>query len=754
MPVQSTFAYLINDDGEPVHEYIVSQAAFILDNPAINSALSTISAGARHEDVFDHITDRSGNYVTLTHFWDADKGDDDPVDMVEVTYAVINSWQKAKIFWGMALGEYMDGDYVSAYEYLGHIAHLLADQSVPAHAHEDVHITDTYEKEYMLASNGNIYLSAAETFALRDLGLIEIPEGVNPLYYLFYTVNQIGDYYPCDEDESEYWGDTGDRNGWMAQIYADLGMTPLPAEPPSYGDCAIIKEYSYKYAIRATATLLQLFQDAATSRSALTVVIDRVQAHCDHDDFDEADFFANINIEGRNFFNEGDQVHDDDDISPGWAFGRQVGLTGQKSIVIQIFDEDESSGDDKTDLDPKEDQWDLDLVVNLDTGEISGDVTGMCGQQLYSSGTDHEAFYSSIWFRILLPNIPPTAHAGADQTYNEGDTIFLNGTFEDPNTEDTHEFLWHLVSSTNSQTISDVTAQDMSFIPNDNGVYTFEFTVTDNWGASGSDEVVITVNNVAPVLVIDHMTDEMGAEIGSEVPVTLIGLKTSLSGSFTDVGTADTHTASINWGDGTIDSSMAQFSACTGGVTGQLGDFHIYTVPGQYTIQVSLTDDDSGVDTKTADITVVDAAGALASVIDMLMPLADHPDIQAAIDWLQGEQDSLAASGALDMLDQDDPFAAIQMIKLAMISLEDAETADPQLNLSSIKGLLGLSAKSLAVETIGKAESVAVKSSQLKKIDQAKDLVLDGDQALMAELDYVAAIADYQEAIRTVLGIK
>ncbi|NLO36357.1 MAG: hypothetical protein GX112_08390 [Clostridiaceae bacterium] len=750
-PIQPAYAYLTIDDGEPVHEYIVDQAAAIANNFAITSAINTIKEGARHEDVFDHVTDRGWLYVTQTHFWDADKSDDDLVDMIAVTYDVINSWQKAKIFWGMALGEYMSGDYVAAYEYLGHIAHLLADQSVPAHAHEDVHETETYEKEYMLFSNTNCMLSGAEAYALQQLGPVEIPEGVNPLYYLFYTVNQIGDYYPCDESGTEYEGDSDTRNGWMDQVYADLGMYSI-SQPIDDADCAVIREYSYKFAIRATATLFLLFEDAATRRSALTVVIDRVRTDCSHDMLGDADFYAQVNIEGRNFFNEGEKMEDQNDISPGWAYGRQVGLTGIKNLYIRILEEDEPEEDQITDIDPTGGR-DIDLVVDLDTGVISGDLSGMCGEQIHCSGNTDESMYSEIWFRILLPNTPPTAHAGADQTYNEGDTIFLNGTFEDPNTEDTHTFLWHLASSTNGQPVPDVHAQDMSFIPRDNGVYTFTFTVTDNWGASGSDEVVITVNNVAPVVQIDHVRDELGAEIGSDVPVTLVGLKTSLTGSFTDAGSADTHSASIDWGDGTVDTDLAQFGDSTGGITGFFSDTHIYTVPGVNTIQSRVTDDDGGIGTQSVSVTVVDASGALVRVIDLLMPLADNPDIQTAMDWLQGEQDGLAENGALDMLDRDEPFAAILMLKSAMLYLEAAEEADPQLDLSAIKGLLALSAKSLVVGVIAEAEATATKANELKKINAAKELALAGDQALTAELKYIAALDAYLEAVRAILGI-
>jgi hypothetical protein len=742
-----------------VHEYIVGEATYLHINDEIFAYLADIINGATHEDIHDHVYDRSGGCVTITHFWDPDRGTDQLVWSVFCEEE--NAWQKARQLWGMALGEYYSGDKAAAYEYLGHVAHLLSDMTVPAHAHEDTHVyPDEFDDNFMTEARAQI--SQSELDGLRALGPVEIPDGVAELYYLFYTTAQVGDFYASDDDA----GDSDDPEGWVD--FSGLEDVPECREaggPEDDCDLNVIRRNSYLYSIRAVAGLYKLFEKTTKQQAELTVVIDSVQQLQGHGATDDPDYFVKVGIGEVWFKNEGNQAEacTDCTVHPGWAFARNVGLTGATTVKIELWDEDEGEAnpDDHSDIydDPDGEERSLWLTVDLvgcmagADGAVYGDLGGTCGVQLTSAGDDEDR--SQIWFRIIPPNAPPTADAGPDQTVDESELVTLNGSFTDPNVGDTHTFLWHLESSTNGQAVPAATTQSMSFTAIDDGVYIFSFTVTDSHGAQGSDTVVVTAENVPPVASIDSITDESGAEIGVNVPVALVGLEVDLAGSFTDVGTVDTHTAQINWGDGSTDEDpeFNAFSDCVGGVTGTLNAAHIYADPGIYTITLNVTDDDAGVGTTTAQIEVVDAAGAIEAVVEALTPLADDPNVQAAIDKLQGEQDGHASNGALDKLEQDNPNAALEKIKQALAYLEAAEAADPSLDLTYDEGLLALAGKSVAVGAIEDAEALAFKPNDLLKIQQAKDLVAQGD-ALLAAHDYVGAVDKYQQAVREVQNIR
>jgi len=137
-------------------------------------------------------------------------------------------------------------------------------------------------------------------------------------------------------------------------------------------------------------------------------------------------------------------------------------------------------------------------------------------------------------------NAPPHINSFSGGTINEGGTYTSNGSFTDPDsTSWTGTVDYGDSSGSHSLTLSGMNFS-LSHVYKDNGTYTVTVSVTDNQGATGTSTAQVTVNNVAPT---------PGAITISPNPVQ-INTSVSATANFTDPGVLDTHTATINWGDG------------------------------------------------------------------------------------------------------------------------------------------------------------------------------------------------------------
>ncbi|MCX7891791.1 MAG: Ig-like domain-containing protein [Burkholderiales bacterium] len=150
------------------------------------------------------------------------------------------------------------------------------------------------------------------------------------------------------------------------------------------------------------------------------------------------------------------------------------------------------------------------------------------------------------------------------------------------------------------------TGDAFTFKPDDNGVYVVRATPTD-YGfvpplVAFPDEVVITVTNVAPALT--------AAQAGSAREGELLDF---IVATFTDPGTADTHTATIDWGDGTVTAGVIVAAGGAGTVRGT----HVYGDNGLYVVTVTVTDDDSASASATFSLEVANAAPVIADQADL-----------------------------------------------------------------------------------------------------------------------------------------
>ncbi|MCC6493921.1 MAG: hypothetical protein IT424_12985 [Pirellulales bacterium] len=146
----------------------------------------------------------------------------------------------------------------------------------------------------------------------------------------------------------------------------------------------------------------------------------------------------------------------------------------------------------------------------------------------------------------------------------------------------------------------------------DDGKYTVTVMLSDDDGAVVARTFAVHVFNVAPTLTLT--ADSIVIDEGSMLAINNLG-------SFTDPGfdnllnpsgaSAETFSYTIDWGDGTVEAGQLPATRVSGGpgaaTSGTLADAHFYAdndPDNHYTITVTLTDDDGGVDVQSFEITV------------------------------------------------------------------------------------------------------------------------------------------------------
>jgi len=184
----------------------------------------------------------------------------------------------------------------------------------------------------------------------------------------------------------------------------------------------------------------------------------------------------------------------------------------------------------------------------------------------------------------------------------EGHTFNAFGSFPDPQSA---AIDWGDESMLQDGTIADGTVS-ASHVYADNGEYRVTVQVMD--GELGLVETIfnVVVENVAPTLELEGqtVTDDQGR---------LVSLPLA---TFHDFGTADTHTATIDWGDGIVTYGQVTVTEPPFGLPGAAGTItgnHIYAADGNFTVTVTLSDDDGGTDIGTFIVTVLRSIFVLSS---------------------------------------------------------------------------------------------------------------------------------------------
>ncbi|MCC6508299.1 MAG: hypothetical protein IT423_04280, partial [Pirellulaceae bacterium] len=216
---------------------------------------------------------------------------------------------------------------------------------------------------------------------------------------------------------------------------------------------------------------------------------------------------------------------------------------------------------------------------------------------------------------IKNDDFAPVANAGGPYVINEGGSLTLNASASSDADlpADTLTYRWDVdadgdydenVTGINPTiTLSQLLVLGLADGPRANNV-----TVMVSDGTNiNTAQTTVTVNNVNPLLA--SLTNSASSCCNAFMGVDTV----TIAASFTDVGLLDTHTASINWGDGNVTTATVGQGAGSGTLAGS----HAYATGGIFTITVTLTDDDGGsvTSTTTAVITGVGVVGSTLYVI-------------------------------------------------------------------------------------------------------------------------------------------
>jgi hypothetical protein len=191
---------------------------------------------------------------------------------------------------------------------------------------------------------------------------------------------------------------------------------------------------------------------------------------------------------------------------------------------------------------------------------------------------------SPIGLRQTLENRPPIPVPGGPYSGQEGRFLTFDGSGSSDPEGGALIYEWLV----NGQMYSGATV-DVFF--DDNFVGQTTLTVTDEASASASSSAQVIVTNVNPIVeaFIDYQLSA-----GDEIILQNV--------TFFDPGRADTHTASIDWGDG---SAIESGDVTEANGNGEVFGSHTFNQGGSFTVEICVEDDDGGEGCDTFAVTVL-----------------------------------------------------------------------------------------------------------------------------------------------------
>ncbi len=175
--------------------------------------------------------------------------------------------------------------------------------------------------------------------------------------------------------------------------------------------------------------------------------------------------------------------------------------------------------------------------------------------------------------------------AGSNQSVNEASSVTLTGSVVDSSGSTTSVADWHVFASSGQQ-IADGTGPTFTFTPGNAGTYTVTYEFIDPSVGWDSGDVVITSQDVPPVLTAPGTSQSAFA--GQSTSINLGTLALTGIGPFTET---------VQWGDGQTSTFSPKGSE-------PLSLDHTYTAAGTYTIGETVSEYDGGTATTSVAISI------------------------------------------------------------------------------------------------------------------------------------------------------
>jgi PKD repeat protein len=267
--------------------------------------------------------------------------------------------------------------------------------------------------------------------------------------------------------------------------------------------------------------------------------------------------------------------------------------SGDEGSEIQFSGSASDSGDDSFTF-----EWDFDNGGLYDDA-VGEDPTwtwydeGNYLVKLKVTDDDGDSAYDSIL--VAVNNVAPIADIGGPYMGLEGTSVSLIGSGSDPGT-DTLSYAWDL--DFDGQ-YDDYTDSDPQWTWADDGIYIVGLMVSDGDGGEGFDTTSVSIENLPPI--VDAHGPYSDYYEGEEI---------SFFSDVNDLGSEDIFTYLWDFGDGKV-STLSNPT-------------HVYDDNGEYTVTLTVSDDDGGIGTNITLATIINQNPTIEDVDEIYYATEDQ----------------------------------------------------------------------------------------------------------------------------------